>query len=236
MICVWGRHRDPGASLDDSTLGESILREAPAHYEGDNAVQNRVESFLHRQAVELACQRMYQARGLTSPDMFLWVPSPLQGYWAACLINGSFRRCGIRGLWETFSEVKAKRYSLQAWWALADVWAKLEALAEERDAVWWESAGERVSIESPLWPDTTTDLDASVQRLIRAQVRDEIVGLPLCEGTRGGWWGFRGVAILVEQPVHILFDTEHRPHCYDGMAIKYADGWGVYVRHGIRVP
>ncbi len=199
-------------------------------------MQGRDVSFLHHQTVESACQRTYQASRLTPPDTLLWVPSPLQGYWVAYLINGSFRRCGIRGLWETFSEARGKRHSLQAWWALADAWAKLEALVKERDVLWWESAGARVPIGPFCMQDTTASLDAMVQRLVRDQVRDEIMRLPLCEDTRGGWWAFREVAILVEQPVHILFDTKCRPHCHDGPAIEYADGWGVHVRHGIRVP
>ncbi len=41
---------------------------------------------------------------------------------------------------------------------------------------------------------------------------------------------------LFERPATIHLDERRRPHCMDGPAIRYRDGFGVYAIHGVPVP
>lgn len=52
----------------------------------------------------------------------------------------------------------------------------------------------------------------------------------------GWWWAFHEYAILTERPTAIHRDGQNRLHSATGPAIAYADGWGVYVWNGTRVP
>lgn len=51
----------------------------------------------------------------------------------------------------------------------------------------------------------------------------------------GWWWPFDEVCIISERPVAIHLDAAGRLHCEDDMAVKYADGWGLYSWHGYRL-
>jgi hypothetical protein len=60
----------------------------------------------------------------------------------------------------------------------------------------------------------------------------------------GWWWSFEGICFLTERPV-IARVTRSRnpaasrplvPHCPDGPAIAFRDGWAVHAWHGRRVP
>ncbi|MDE2103699.1 MAG: hypothetical protein KGL39_41055 [Patescibacteria group bacterium] len=49
------------------------------------------------------------------------------------------------------------------------------------------------------------------------------------------WWMFDDIAIVADRPVMIQCDEQGKPHCDDGPAIRYADGWEVWMQHGVRV-
>jgi hypothetical protein len=51
-----------------------------------------------------------------------------------------------------------------------------------------------------------------------------------------GWILYEDLAILLDRPCEIHFDTHQQPHNPNGMAVKYRDGWGVYCWRGIPVP
>ena len=46
----------------------------------------------------------------------------------------------------------------------------------------------------------------------------------------------RDAAILTDRPDTLHRDPQGRLHCTTGPALRYRDGWGVYVVHGVRVP
>ncbi|MEU8247928.1 DUF6745 domain-containing protein [Nonomuraea sp. NPDC048916] len=57
----------------------------------------------------------------------------------------------------------------------------------------------------------------------------------------GWWWPREDVCVISERPVALHTevwgdDGEVRPHCADGPAVRYADGWDVHAWHGILVP
>jgi hypothetical protein len=42
--------------------------------------------------------------------------------------------------------------------------------------------------------------------------------------------------IVSDFPTKIQKDAEHRPHCAEGPAIAWKDGWSFYYWHGVKVP
>lgn len=52
----------------------------------------------------------------------------------------------------------------------------------------------------------------------------------------GWWWAFDKIAVMTERHVEIHRDAANRLHAEEGMAIRYADDWGVYAWHGYRIP
>lgn len=52
----------------------------------------------------------------------------------------------------------------------------------------------------------------------------------------GWWWAFREVAILTDRPLALERDKQGRPHCADGPAMFYADGFALHYWHGTHVP
>ena len=52
-----------------------------------------------------------------------------------------------------------------------------------------------------------------------------------------GWASvYDDVVVIQDRPEHILFDDQGRVHSETDAAIKYRDGTGVYMWHGVRVP
>jgi len=52
-----------------------------------------------------------------------------------------------------------------------------------------------------------------------------------------GWWApYKDYVILQHRHCALHFDAENRIHHDGGLAIEYADGWGVWALHGVRVP
>lgn len=52
----------------------------------------------------------------------------------------------------------------------------------------------------------------------------------------GWWWPFAGAVVMTDRPVRLCRDEQGRLHSTDGMALGYADGYGIYAIHGLRVP
>jgi hypothetical protein len=52
----------------------------------------------------------------------------------------------------------------------------------------------------------------------------------------GWWWPYENMAFMTARPVELHRDNRGRLHNETGMAIRYADGWGLYSWHGIIVP
>jgi hypothetical protein len=47
---------------------------------------------------------------------------------------------------------------------------------------------------------------------------------------------FPDIVVFCARPECINRDEQNRLHCMDGAAIGFADGWGVFAVHGVRVP
>lgn len=47
------------------------------------------------------------------------------------------------------------------------------------------------------------------------------------------WWSFEDFVFFSDKPKHIKFDDRKQLHCEDDKAVKYKDGYGLYVWHGV---
>lgn len=65
---------------------------------------------------------------------------------------------------------------------------------------------------------------------------DQLEGLWMIAKSAGWWWPFEELAVITERPVELHLDDRNRLHSTTGMALRYPDGWGFYVVHGVRVP
>lgn len=63
-----------------------------------------------------------------------------------------------------------------------------------------------------------------------------ISGLANIARSCGWWWPFRSAVVLTGRPIRLERDNQFRLHSAAGMAIEYADGWGIFAWHGVRVP
>ena len=52
----------------------------------------------------------------------------------------------------------------------------------------------------------------------------------------GWWWPMETMAVITAKPVELHLDDKGELHSTTGMAIKYQDGWGLHVHHGVNVP
>lgn len=64
----------------------------------------------------------------------------------------------------------------------------------------------------------------------------DIEGLCGVARESGPWWPFERAAVLTERPAALHLDGNGRPHCADGPAIAYRDGWELYAWHGEFLP
>lgn len=64
----------------------------------------------------------------------------------------------------------------------------------------------------------------------------DIAGLGGVAKESGLWWPFERAAVLTEHPEILHLDRNGRPHCANGPAIVYRDGWKLYAWHGSLVP
>lgn len=60
-------------------------------------------------------------------------------------------------------------------------------------------------------------------------------GLFECAKTLGWWWPFDDGVVLTPRPREMHLDDENQLHNENGMALSYADGWGIWMIHGLRV-
>ena len=65
---------------------------------------------------------------------------------------------------------------------------------------------------------------------------DAITGLQKVAQNAGWWWAFKGAVVLTDRPAELHRDKDLRLHNENGPAIRYRDGFGMYLWHGTRVP
>jgi hypothetical protein len=78
-------------------------------------------------------------------------------------------------------------------------------------------------------------LDFMCQTLELKREAQAIVGLIKILKHSGGYVPLDDVCYISERPTALHLDDKGYPHCDDGLAIGYPDGWGVYAWHGVRI-
>jgi len=75
-----------------------------------------------------------------------------------------------------------------------------------------------------------------MEEVLGLEVVKPLHGLMQIAKASGWWWAFDELAIMSERACELHRDPQNRLHNETGMAIKYPDGWGMYVWHGVTVP
>jgi hypothetical protein len=64
---------------------------------------------------------------------------------------------------------------------------------------------------------------------------DRLEGLSVVARNAGWWWPLESAVILTERPVSLTRNPDGKLHRLDEPAILYPDGWGVWMKDGVRV-
>ncbi|WP_431955547.1 DUF6745 domain-containing protein [Nocardia lijiangensis] len=204
-----------------------------------------------RPAAEAAISRVYESAGL-SPPRFRWVSSPL--------IALSTGEPGVPGqLGQRYSDLDGTVPQ-----ALLSLGSDIHPRAEASSRLFemWVSAPLSASWRSCVEPI----LDAAHGRrspLLSWNSRFGIGWIPawfdFVRGRRPGtarlwdalaatvnacgpwWWADERVCVVADPPETLFMETagdhdEMRPHCADGPAVRFRDGWELYFWHGTQVP
>ena len=73
-------------------------------------------------------------------------------------------------------------------------------------------------------------------RQLDVEGAQKISGLAQVARNAGWWFPMKDVVVLTERPTELHRDPQGRLHNEAGPAIRYPDGWGLWMWHGTRVP
>ena len=174
----------------------------------------------NRPEAERGIALVYLAANLTPPKTIIWCESPLAGAIAAS--------------------------------QLAQVRAQVRAQVGDQ-------------VVDQVWDQVVAQVGAQVRAQVRAQVGaqvgDQVIygqheagwlsqydffsrigvytgkldGLMLVAKNAGWWWGFSDTVVITERPVSITRNADGKVHRLDEPAILYPDGFGVWMKDGVRV-
>jgi uncharacterized protein DUF6745 len=140
-----------------------------------------------------------------------------------------------------------------------DIWSQVARPVRERvrDSVGdriWRAVGDASNLFVPAWI-RDSDWDASdytlwhsicaydeamtmaMTRFYGEHVRPNAAGALTRFNERvSGYWLGKALALLVRKPIVLSRDERDRLHSATGPCVQYADGWGLWAWHGVRVP
>jgi hypothetical protein len=64
---------------------------------------------------------------------------------------------------------------------------------------------------------------------------NRLEGLSIVARNAGWWWPFTDAVILTERPTELHRNSDGRPHSLSEPAVLYSDGFGVWMKDGVRV-
>jgi len=164
----------------------------------------------NRRAAKKWAKQAYEEAGQTPPKHFFWFDSPLAGAIAAMRAE---RDDTLKAIRETTVE-------------------DFESLTDEEKA----AVGNQLS--NCCYGNQDADWLSFYDYFL--PYLEEIVSplVPLINHAQhcGWWWAFDGCCIMTERPVYINMDDQGRLHHENRKALEYADGFGLNIYHGVRVP
>ena len=213
----------------------------------------------NRQAAEQYAKDAYRVAGLDEPKMFIWVDSPIGGLIAVKLIKEISNKYKIYKNAQVGDQVRDQVRD-QVW---DQVWDQVRAQvgAQVRAQVVaqvWAQVGAQV------WAQVGAQVRDQVRAQVKNELNDlyfygqceanwlsfydyflNVCDIKKCEkllplinlSKEVGWtWFYSDVVIFTEKPTELYRNQNNQLHSFDQYAIKYNDGYGIYVINGIRVP
>jgi len=205
----------------------------------------------NRPEAEKGVRLAYELAGLNPPKEIIWFDSPMKMLKAPLL---SWAR-----ILKTFNITLKLPLRLDVGrkigWRIATQ-AKLDVLFELKSAgVLWSKFLSAIPTQS-LWlirSEIGIDVESEViygqhdshwlgiydycfNELNLVVQTQALAGLLIVAQNANWWMPFKTVCYISERPNYLNLNVENLPHCEDGQAIGYPDGWGVYAWRGVRVP
>ena len=159
-----------------------------------------------------AITAVYQAAGMEKPGILVWLDSPFAG-----AVGAEFLRCMPLSGAQVGDQVR-DQVGDQVWAQVgAQVWAQVyRSCYGQHDAGWLAFY--------------------DFFRRLKVPGADRLTGMSDLAKIAGWWWPFKGAVVLTRRPIELHRDEQGRLHNEHGMAIRYRDGWGIHMIHGVRVP
>ena len=183
----------------------------------------------NRPEAEKALARAYEVLGFKPPKLYIWCQSPHQMSYARAVIT--VYHDGLVG-----SGTEADPW-LTAEGCMAE-WEAKKGRDPRKDEAVKKLVRDVVSECGYGQHDATSLAFYEFFREVCGLTEETEKAVPLFDAAKNcGWFlAHENVCFVCEKTTLCKFDEQGRLHNEDDAAIKYPDGWGLYVVHGTRVP
>lgn len=215
----------------------------------------------NREKAEHGIEQAYAVAGLPKPKI-VWCSSPLaQGLTRAIILKMKFdngvigNSVGASVLASVLDSVEDSVRDSVGTSVRSSVWNKV------RSSV-WDSVEHSVlasvegSVRDSVWNNVLASVGASVEDSGYGQhdsgwisyydyfktvcsldaETQKLCGITEITENAGWWLPHEKICWISERHNHLMRDERGRLHNYNGAALTYPDGWGIYSFHGVRVP
>ena len=175
----------------------------------------------NRALAEEGVREAYAAAGLEPPKIIVWLDSPMAG-----ALGQAFLQSMQFPDSDQVSDQVRDQVSGQV---RGQVWDQVRDQVRENLNSWSRAC---------IWGQHDVGylaFTAAMQK-IGVPKLDAIAGLQKVAQNAGWWWAFKGAVVLTDRPAELHRDKDLRLHNENGPAIRYRDGFGMYLWHGTRVP
>jgi hypothetical protein len=167
----------------------------------------------NRSEAERGVALAYQAAGLLPPKLIIWLDSPFAGTIGACLLTQVRDQVGAQVGAQVAAQVRAQvgaQVRTQVWDQV-----RTQVVYGQHDAGWLGQL--------------------AFFRRLGLECVNRLEGLSVVAKNAGWWWPFTDAVILTERPVSLTRNAAGQLHSLGDPAILYPDGWGVWMKDGVRV-
>ncbi|MDI6808496.1 MAG: hypothetical protein QME66_05875 [Candidatus Eisenbacteria bacterium] len=126
---------------------------------------------------------------------------------------------------------KVKKVDIKDFAVDSDVYSAVDSAVDSK--VWWH-----YWLGGALWVYWPSFTQFFVEKcgLDLGEVGDRATAYAELSRSGGYIWPNKYFAMVCDRPEKISRDARGRLHCEDSMAIRWRDGWGLWMWHGVRVP
>jgi internalin A len=199
----------------------------------------------YQQAI-VAVESAYATIGFAEPEI-IFCSSPYQGFASlsdceplgsslAKVLSDAARKPPIWGLWQSLRELMA----VQSEWGVHGQMEQ-QLRNDGMELEFYKEDG--MELELYITPEEFVELISITEFCISEfgcvledKEQEVLRCLKLMLESCGWIFPFEKVCIVCDRPRILSFDNQQRLHAEGSPALQFADGWGVYAYHGVRLP